>query len=62
MPRRRTEKPAKRPPATAGGLLKLTLYLHADELRAVEELARKERCSKADAVRRAIRGYFRIED
>lgn len=65
MPGRRPKaKPAK-PPAAAPaptGLVKVTAYLHPDEAAAIEELARKQRCSKADAVRRAIRGYFGIED
>ena len=58
---RKSKAPEPAPPG-GGGLNRLTVYLHDDELRAVEELARKQRCSKADAVRRAIRGYFGIED
>lgn len=59
-----TKRPGKpKAPATTGrGLRRLTIYLHPDELAAVEELARRERCSKADAVRRAIRSHFKIED
>ena len=62
MPKRRKPEKPEPPAATAGGLVKVTAYLHPDEAAAIEELARKQRCSRADAVRRAIRGYFGIED
>ena len=37
-------------------------YLHLDELQAVERAAEKERTSKSEIIRRAIRAYFGIED
>ncbi len=63
MPKGREKKqPRKRRVTTAGGLNRVSTYLHDDELAAIEELARKERCSRSDAIRRAIRGFFQIED
>jgi len=43
-------------------LYRETVYLHADELQAAEEYARRQRCSKAEAIRRAVRAFFKIED
>jgi hypothetical protein len=36
-----------------GGLIREISYLHADESRALEERAKKERASKAEIIRRA---------
>jgi hypothetical protein len=37
-------------------------YLHEDEARALAERAEKERASKAEIIRRALRQYLVIED
>lgn len=51
----------KREP-TKGQLYREVAYLHGDEAAAVEEAARRERCSKSEVIRRAVRAYFQIED
>lgn len=55
-------KAPAREPATGRGLYRESIYLHGDELAAVEEYARRKRCSKAEAIRRAVRSFFEIED
>lgn len=35
-------------------------YLHQDEAEALAERAQKERCSKTEIIRRALRGYLEI--
>jgi hypothetical protein len=58
------EKP--RPPqrrrkhVTRGGLTRETAYLYEDEERALEERAKRERCSKSEVIRRALREYLGI--
>jgi Ribbon-helix-helix protein, copG family len=37
-------------------------YLHEDEAAALEKRADRERCSKAEIIRRALRAYLGIED
>lgn len=54
MPQRR--KPFK------GSLYRESTYLHEDEMKAVEEAAKRERTSKAEILRRCVRAYFGIED
>ncbi len=61
MATKKAKAPA-REPATGRGLYRESIYLHGDELAAVEEYARKKRCSKAEAIRRAVRAFFEIED
>ena len=56
------KKPKKRKPATGRGLLREVAYLHADEAEALEEEARRRRCSKSEVIRRLIREHFGIED
>lgn len=51
----------KREP-TKGRLYREVSYLHSDEEAAVEEAAQRERCSKSEIIRRAVRAYFGIED
>lgn len=58
----RKAAPPKRLPATGRGLYRETIYLHADELAAVASYAQRKRCSKAEAIRRAVRDFFGIED
>jgi hypothetical protein len=43
-------------------LVREVSYLHEDEARALAERAKKERASKAEIIRRALRAYLRIED
>lgn len=47
---------------TSGGLTRETAYLYDDEEKALEERAAKERCSKSEIMRRALRAYLGIED
>ena len=54
--------PGGRRPATRRGLFRESVYLHPDELAAVEEYARKKRCSKTEVLRRAARAFLGIED
>ncbi len=51
-----------RKPATGQGLFREVSYLHEDEAQALAERARKERASKAEIIRRALRAYLGIED
>lgn len=46
---------------TKGGLVRETAYLYPDEEEALEERAKKERCSKSELIRRALRQYLGIE-
>jgi len=55
------ERFRERQPDTAR-LFREVTYLHKDEEDAVLDYARKERCSKAEAIRRAVRSFFKIED
>jgi len=58
-------KQAARPsrePTTGRRLYRESVYLHQDEMEAVEEYARKQRCSKAEVLRRTVRAFFKIED
>jgi hypothetical protein len=54
-----TEK--KRKPLTSHGLLKETCYFYEDELEEIAEAARRERCSRAEIVRRAVRAYLELK-
>jgi hypothetical protein len=57
------EKPkAPRKPFTGTGLIREVSYLHEDEARLLEASAEKERCSKSEIIRRALRAYLGIED
>lgn len=56
------EAPKTRKPATGRGLMREISYLHPDEAEALAERARKERTSKAEVIRRALRAYLGIED
>jgi 3-phenylpropionate/cinnamic acid dioxygenase small subunit len=47
---------------TKGGLTRETAYLYDDEERALEERATRERCSKSEVMRRALRVYLGIGD
>jgi hypothetical protein len=62
------EDPEKKPeagsrkPFTSRGLVREVSYLHPDEVEALAEKAKKERTSKAEIIRRALRAYLGIED
>jgi hypothetical protein len=43
---------------TKGGLTRETAYLYDDEESALERRAERERCSKSEIVRRALRAYL----
>ena len=58
----RKPKASTREPATGRGLYRESIYLHGDELAAVEEYAKRKRRSKAEGIRRAVRACFEIED
>lgn len=55
------EKPRARKPFTSCGLVREVSYLHEDEVQALAARAKKERASKAEIIRRALRVYLRIE-
>jgi hypothetical protein len=56
------EVPQNRKPATGQGLFREVSYLHGDEVQALVERAKKERTSKAEIIRRALRAYLGVED
>lgn len=56
------EKPKARTPISSRGLMREVSYLYEDEVRALAERARKERTSKAEIIRRALRAYLGVED
>jgi hypothetical protein len=43
-------------------LVREVSYLYEDEAEALAKRARKERCSKAEVIRRALRAHLGIED
>lgn len=43
-------------------LVREVSYVHEDEARALDERAKKERTSKSEIIRRALRAYLGIED
>jgi Ribbon-helix-helix protein, copG family len=43
-------------------LVREVSYLHEDEAEALARRAKRERCSKAEIIRRALRVYLGIED
>jgi len=59
---KREQAPKTRKPATSRGLWREISYLHEDEARALADRAKKERASKAEIIRRALRAYLGIED
>ncbi len=42
-------------------LVREVAYVHRDEAQALVEAAKRERCSKAEIIRRALRAYLKIE-
>lgn len=57
----KAKKPARRT-ATSRGLVREVAYLHPDESEALEQRAKKERTSKSEIIRRALRAYLGVED
>ena len=57
-----SEEKKTRTPISGRGLMREVSYLYEDEVRALAERARKERTSKAEIIRRALRAYLEIED
>ena len=55
------ERPPKKP-ATSRGLLRIVVYVHPDELEAVQSYAGKRGVSQGEAVRRALRKFFKLPD
>ena len=60
MPSKKVQR-KRRKFKTRGGLVREVSYLYEDEERALEEAARRKRCSKSEVIRRALRSYLRIE-
>lgn len=54
--------PQRRKHKTKGGLTRETAYLYDDEEAALEARAEKERTSKSEIMRRALRAYVGIKD
>jgi len=61
MPSRKVA-PKQRPAVTSRGLVREVAYLHADEAEALEKRAAKERASKSEIIRRALREFLGVED
>jgi hypothetical protein len=62
MPKRDGTPREKQKHTTKGGLTRETAYLYEDEERALENRASRERCSKSEVIRRALRSYLGVED
>ena len=62
MPKASTTSRPRQKHTTKGGLTRETAYLYEDEEIALEARAVKERCSKSEIMRRALRAYLGIED
>ncbi len=62
MPKRDGTLRERQKHTTQGGLTRETAYLYDDEERALEERASRERCSKSEVIRRALRSYLAVED
>lgn len=56
-----TKAGSDRTPATGRGLIREVYYVHPDEVEALAKAARRERCSKAEIIRRALPPYLGIE-
>ena len=57
------DKPAEERKRFAGtNLVREVSYLHQDEAEALALRAKKERATKAEIIRRALRAYLGIED
>ena len=61
MAAKRTSPRQRRKHVTRGGLTRETAYLYQDEEEALERTAEKQRCSKSEVIRRALRVYLGID-
>jgi hypothetical protein len=50
----------RRKHVTKGGLVRETAYLYEDEEQALAQRADRERTSKSEIIRRALRAYLRL--
>ncbi len=57
----RSKSPRTKQTKTRGGLVREVAYLYEDEAEKLERQAERERCSKSEIVRRALRQYFESE-
>jgi hypothetical protein len=55
------ERPPKKP-VTSRGLLRMVVLVHPDELQAIQTYAEKRGVSQGEAVRRAVRKFFKLPD
>jgi hypothetical protein len=62
MPKRDGTLRERQKHITLGGLTRETAYLYDDEEQALEERASRERCSKSEIIRRALRSYLGVEE
>jgi metal-responsive CopG/Arc/MetJ family transcriptional regulator len=51
------KRPAKSM-TTKGGLVREVAYLYEDEAKLLDKAAERERCSKSEIIRRALRAYL----
>jgi hypothetical protein len=58
----RQQGPPSRNRRTPGSLWREQAYLYDDEETALTARAKKDRCSKAEIIRRALRAYLEIGD
>lgn len=63
FPKMKTEDTPKERRRFAGtNLVREVSYMHEDEARALDLRAKKERTSKSEIIRRAVRAYLGIEE
>lgn len=56
------KRPSEEREPDKGRLYREVTYLHADELDGLVEASERLRCSKAEVMRRALRGFLGIEE
>lgn len=56
------KRPSEEREPDKGRLYREVTYLHADELDGLVEAAERLRCSKAEVMRRALRGFLGIAE
>ncbi|HXO18618.1 MAG TPA: CopG family transcriptional regulator [Thermoanaerobaculia bacterium] len=61
MPGKKSVPQPRKKHTTKGGLVREVAYLYEDEEGALEARAERERCSKSEIIRRALREYLGIE-
>jgi hypothetical protein len=60
--RDRDKVPGERKRFAEANLVREVNYIHEDEIRALDERAKKSRTSKCEIIRQALRGHVGIED